>query len=115
MKTKTKKSVSRNNAIKIGGAIIGLTAIATAFFYGTKEGEKSRKIIKGWALKAKGEVLESLEDLKSVSEEKYHSALDKVVKKYKKISKISPQDLENFVKGMKKEWDILQKKTISKK
>jgi hypothetical protein len=55
-------------AVAMGlGALAALSAGAY-FLYGTKEGAKKRVKIKGWMLKAKGEVLEKMEALKDVNE-----------------------------------------------
>ena len=48
---------------KIVGAGVGLAAVAAGahFLYG-KDGATNRKKVRGWALKAKGEMLEKLEE-----------------------------------------------------
>ena len=54
-----------SNAQKLGIGV-GLTAAAVAaagayFLYGSKGAAKNRKVVKSWAIKAKGEVLEAIE------------------------------------------------------
>jgi len=98
---------------------VGLAALATAtagayFLWGTKKGAKARKQIKGWTLKAKGEVLERMEDLKDISEEAYDKIVDEVQAKYKTLKKIDQKDLEVFGKELKSHWKDI-KKEIDKK
>ena len=97
-----------SNGAKAGvGAGVGavLAAAAGAYYlFGTKEGAKKRVKIKGWALKAKAEVLEQLEQLKDVNEKKYHAVVSEVVKRYRKIKKLDPKEIETLAKEMKAHW-----------
>jgi flagellar basal body-associated protein FliL len=59
---KVMKKMSTNTKVGIG---LGLTAAAVTaagayFLYGSKQAPQNRKKVKGWVLKAKGEVLEAL-------------------------------------------------------
>ena len=60
-------------------------------------------------LKAKGEVLDRLEDMKDVTEDKYKTNVDSVLSKYTKIKKIEAPELEKLATELKSHW-----KTISK-
>jgi hypothetical protein len=114
------------NGLEVGLALAGLAAIAGGvFLYGTDAGKKKRKAIKGWMLKAKGEVIEKLETLKEVNEENYHKVVDAVEKKYKAVKSVAPEELAEVIGDLKKSWkDIVKvakshtapkKKTASKK
>lgn len=99
-----------NNGVEIGLAIAGLAAVAGAvFLYGTEAGKKKRKEIKGWTLKAKGEVIEKLETLKEVNEENFHKVVDTVAAKYGKLKTVAPNDLEEVVNDLKKSWKHIVK------
>lgn len=107
----TKKTVKAG----IGaGTVIGLAAVAAAavaggyFLYG-KDGAKNRKTVKGWMLKAKGEVLEQLEKGKEVTEEVYHQVIDKVAQKYQTMKNIDLADLNGMVKELKGHWKSIKK------
>jgi hypothetical protein len=107
---------SKSHKIAYG---VGLAALAAAtagayFLYGTKKGAKTRKEIKGWMLKAKGEILEKMEDLKDISEDAYKKIVDEIGAKYKAVKNIDGQDLENFTKELKTHWKDI-KKEIDKK
>lgn len=90
------------------GIALALGAAAAAgiyFLYGSKDANKNRKVVKGWALKAKGEVLEKLEQVKGeLTEENYHKIIDAVMTKYRKVKVEHSDDIDNLVKDMKSHW-----------
>lgn len=96
--------------------IVGLTAAAIGayYLYGHKDAEKNRAKVKGWMLKAKGEVLDELEKVQDVTESVYMAAVDAVAKRYNELKNIDADDLEAFIKEMKDHWHGI-KKTMSSK
>ncbi|OIO31901.1 MAG: hypothetical protein COZ49_01395 [Candidatus Yonathbacteria bacterium CG_4_10_14_3_um_filter_47_65] len=107
-----------------GGLKILATAAAIAaggyFLYG-KDAAKNRKRVKGWMLKVKGEVLDEIEKLKEIDEERYHKIVDNVVGKYKMAKDADKKELEGIIKELKGHWDSISrnfkatpKKTIKK-
>ena len=90
---------------------LGLVAVAAGgyFLYG-KEGAKNRKKIKGWALKAKGEMLESIERLKNINQKTYNEVVDRVAKRYKKFKQVDKKELQRLVKESKSFWNSITKK-----
>jgi hypothetical protein len=106
-KAPAKKS---GNGLEVGLALAGLAAIAGGvFLYGTDAGKKKRKAIKGWMLKAKGEVIEKLENLKEVNEENYHKIVDAVEAKYKAVKSVAPEELAEVIADLKKSWKSIVK------
>lgn len=104
------------NGLEVGFALAGLAAIAGGvFLYGTDAGKKKRKAIKGWMLKAKGEVIERLENLKEVNEENYHKIVDAVEAKYKAVKSVAPEELAEVVADLKKSWKSIVKVSKSQK
>ncbi len=107
-----KKETKNSNG---GGVMAGLGLVAIAatagtyFLYGSKDAAKNRKKVKGWALKAKGEVLEGIEKLKSIDESTYNTLVDKVSEKYKKIKTIDLTDVEGLKRELKGHWKNLKK------
>lgn len=99
------------NGLEVGVAIAtGLAAVAGAvFLYGTDAGKKKRKAIKGWMLKAKGEVIEKLENMKDINEENYNKVVDAVEAKYKALKNVTPEDLSEVVTDLKKSWKHIVK------
>jgi hypothetical protein len=95
----------------IAAAFVGVTAAAVGayYLYGHKEADKNRAKVKGWMLKAKGEVLEELEKAQTVTESAYMSALDTVAKKYNELKSVDPDELATFLGDMKDHWNGIKK------
>ena len=115
--TKKKTAVSNKQAVGIG---IGLTAAAAAlagayFLYGSKNAAKNRKAVKGWMLKAKGEVLTALEKAQNMTKEEYESLVAKVGAGYVAAKEMSQADLVAFTKEMQTHWKDLTKAAKPKK
>jgi hypothetical protein len=105
------KKVSNSHAGALIAGITGLTAavVGAYYLYGSKNAPKNRAQVKGWMLKAKGEVLEKLEGAQEVTESTYLSAIDAIAKKYNALKNVEPAELESFVAGMKSHWTGIQK------
>jgi hypothetical protein len=109
-----KKTALKAGESHVGAIVAGLTGLTAAavgayYLYGSKNAPKNREQVKGWMLKAKGEVLEKLEGAQEVTEVGYLSAIDAVAKKYNEIKKIEPAELESFITGMKSHWMGIKK------
>ncbi|MCB9805786.1 hypothetical protein H6775_01335 [Candidatus Nomurabacteria bacterium] len=112
----TKNTKKGGNTGKVALAAAAFLALAgAAFLYGTKEGKVQRKKIKGWALKAKGEILDKLEDAKEISEDNYKKIVEGVGAKYKKVKKVQDKELDVFMKEMKGHWNRIKKEMEEKK
>jgi hypothetical protein len=104
---------SKKTGVSVAGVSAGIAALAAAaaaggyFLYG-KDGAKNRKKIKGWMLKAKGEVLDQMEKGKEVTEETYHNVIDKVSAKYQSVKDIDPAELQQMVKELKSHWKSIK-------
>jgi len=94
--------ITTGEKVAVGAGIAALAAFAAAgyFLYG-KDGAKNRKKVRGWMLKAKGEVLEGVEKLKDVTEEQYAA-----------IKNIDPAEVEAMAKELRGHWKNI-KKSIS--
>jgi len=95
--------------VGIGLAAATVAAAAGTYFIYEKSSPKTRRKMKGWTLKAKGEVLERLEDLKEVNEKVYNEVIDEVGKQYKKAKKIDAKDVDKLTSELKKHWKAIQK------
>ncbi len=114
---KKKKEVASAQKIGLG---VGLTAAAVAaagtyFLYGSKGAAKNRKTVKSWALKAKSEVLEKLEDAKEMSQEEYEDLINSVAGAYVGIKSASKVDINAFKTEMKDHWKAIEKSVAPKK
>lgn len=109
-----KKQIKKDGSSVVKATLVAGAAVAALagalFIYGTDEGKKSQKKIKGWAVKAKGEVLEQIENIKNIDKEKYIKIVDGVVKKYRAKAKDGGVEVESFAKDLKKHWNAIAKK-----
>jgi DNA polymerase III gamma/tau subunit len=87
-----------------------LAAAAGAYFiYGTKEGAKTKKKVRSWALKAKAEVLEKIEKAKDITEDSYNTTVATVMQKYEKMRAEHGDEIDAVTKELKGYWSHLKK------
>lgn len=113
----TKKDVIDMKKVSIG---LGLTAAAVTaagayFLYGTKNAQQNRKKVKGWVLKAKGEVLESLEKAKAITEDEFHELVATASKAYGTVKSATKGEIKEFKAEMTQHWKELEKNKAIKK
>ncbi len=99
-----KKSGVGATSVVLGLASLTAAAVGAYYLYGHKDASKNRGKVKSWMLKAKGEVLEQLENVQDVSESTYMSAVDAVAKKYNELKTIDPAELGSFIEEMRGHW-----------
>lgn len=97
-----------------GIGLIGITAAAAAaagayFLYGSKNAAKNRKAVKSWALKAKADVLETLESAQEMSKKEYEQLVDRVGAAYSHLQDVKKTDLADFKREMKQHWENIAK------
>ncbi len=111
---KTTKKKDDGNTLEIFAAAATAAIAGAVFLYGTKQGKQSRKKIKAWTLKAKGEVLERIEKAQDFTEEAYDNAVDAVTKKYAKLKSVEDKEIAPFVKELKSHWKDIKKELVKK-
>jgi hypothetical protein len=112
--TQQKQSVSTVTQVGVGVGI--MAALAGAYFlYGTKAGNKRREQVRGWMLRAKGEVLEKLEKLKDVNEEAYNRVIDTVASRYERVKDVDPGEVAALAKDLKMHWQNISRQLRSGK
>lgn len=100
---------SKNSKTPLVVGAVALASLAGAYFlYGSKEAVKNRKQVKGWIVKAKGEIIEKLEKVKTESEEEYNSVVDAVLRKYKAVKSIDTKEVDSLSRDLKKHWKAFQ-------
>lgn len=104
------KKVTTGVKVAVGAGIAALAAFAAAgyFLYG-KDGAKNRKKVRGWMLKAKGEVLEGVEKMKDVTEADYKMIVNKVGEKYRAVKNIDSAEVEAMVRELHGHWKNIKK------
>ena len=60
-------------------------------------------------LKAKGEILEKIEGMQEVTEDKYQNVVKAVSKKYSGLKQVDAADLAELVNDTKKHWQVIRK------
>ncbi len=85
-------------------ALAAIAAVSAYCFYGSKDALKNRRKAKAWALKAKGEILEKIEDASEMSQEMYNNIVDEVSGKYQALKNIQKSEIEQFTKELKSHW-----------
>jgi len=115
-KTTANKSEANSN---VGAKVATVATLAAAaagayWFYGAKDSQKHRKIAKSWMLKARVEVLDSIEKLKEIDKEKYLSIVQNVSSKYAKMG-ATPQELGVLLRDMQSVWSHIDKTQGTKK
>jgi hypothetical protein len=116
-KKESKKGLSSAEKVSIG---LGLTAAAVTaagayFLYGSKEASQNRKRVKGWVLKAKGEILETLEKTKAITEEEYHELVNSATGVYGTVKSATKGEIKDFKREMQEHWNELQQNRAIKK
>jgi len=111
--TKKKTTGVSKTAIGVGAGLVAAAAAGAYFLFGTEHGVKTQKKIRGWAVKAKGEVMDKIEDMKEVTEENYYNTIDTVVGKYKKLKKVQGTEVDALIKDLKKHWKNIKKELSS--
>jgi hypothetical protein len=115
MKNMTKNKVTKSNDGKTAAEVglgLGMLAALSAgayYLYGTKEGVKKRLKIRGWMLKAKGEMMEKMENMKEVNEGNYNALVENVMKKYRGVKSIDPKEIDEMVGDLKKHWKNIKR------
>lgn len=110
-KKSKKQSWAAEHKVGLG---VGLTATAVAaagayFLYGSEHAKDNRKRVKSWMLKAKAEVLESLEQAQEMTEEEYDKLIDSVSSAYSRLKDASKADIATFKREMKQHWKGIEK------
>lgn len=112
-KIENKKGLDAKTIMGIGAGVAALSAAAYVLF--GPEGKKNRKIIRGWSVKMKGEIIEKFENAKELTEPVYNEIIDKAKEKYAKLKNVDQEELTKVVTEIKKHWKALKKEVAGKK
>lgn len=114
---KVAKGLTSGQKLGIG---FGLTAAAVTaagayFLYGSKQAAQNRKKVKGWMLKAKGEVLEALEKAEAITEDEFKELVATASKTYGTVKSATAGEVKDFQKEMAEHWKKLESSKAIKK
>ena len=107
-----KKGISTGAKVGIV-ATVAAAGVAAYLLFGP-DGKKNRKVVRGWAVKMKGEIIEKFEQAKHVTEPIYHKIVDQVSEKYAKMKNVDQGELKAMVADMRKHWKAMSKGVKSK-
>ena len=97
------------------GVAAGVAAIAAAgYFLFGPNGKNNRKVIKGWTVKMKGEVLEKIEKLKEITPVMYDTIIDEVAQKYAKLKHVNQEEIAIVTADLKKYWKVISRDVKAK-
>lgn len=108
-------STAQKVGIGFGLTAAAVTAAGAYFLYGSKQATQNRKKVKGWMLKAKGEVLEALEKAEAITEEEYKELVSTASKAYGTVKSATAGEVKDFQKEMQEHWTKLQSSKALKK
>lgn len=116
MANKTNSNQKNNNTAQKVGIGVGISAAVAAaagayFLYGSKNAKQNRQKVRGWMLKAKGEVLEAIEKAENMTKKDYEQLIDRVAAAYLKMKETSKVDIADFKREMKQHWESIEKST----
>jgi hypothetical protein len=84
---------------------VGLAALgAAAYTLLGPRGSKNRKMLRGWALKMYGEIMDRVEDVKDLSEPIFEKIVEEVSKKYAKLKNIDQEDVDEAIAEIRRQW-----------
>lgn len=106
---------AQNIGVGVGLTTAVVAAAGAYFLYGSKSAAKNRKVVKSWALKAKAEVLEKLEDSKEMTQEEFREMVTGVVGTYAAVKNASKNEVKAFKDEMMDSWKAIEKTTKPKK
>lgn len=105
----TKKAPEKGHGLAILGGLAAAAIAGAYFIQGNKPAQKKIRQVKGWALKAKGEVLQKVESLKEVNEDLYNKAVDAVMKRYQNVKNIDTTEVQSIANELKSHWKNIKK------
>jgi hypothetical protein len=103
----TKKKSNNAKAWEIGGAVTAAALAAAAGAYLLSD-KKTKAKAKAWVSKAKAEVAKHAKAAKQLSKAEYGRLVEKAVKQYGSMEKMTAGDVMMAAKELKAEWDHIQ-------
>jgi phage-related protein len=114
-KVKSTLTDAQKVGIGFGLTAAAVTAAGAYFLYGSKQSSQNRKKVKGWVLKAKGDVLEALENAKAITEDEYKALVETASGAYGTVKNATAGEIKDFKKEMSDHWQKLQASKAMKK
>ncbi len=104
------KGFNKGVAVGLGGG----SCFRNCIFNVWSKCKKNQKIVSGWTLKMKAEIIEKLENLEEVTESIYNEIVDAVAARYEKAKDIDIDELKEAIKDIKKHWKVISSEATKK-
>jgi len=114
MATKKRSTKKKKDEGGIGHAAALIGAAAAGYYLYGPKGAENRKKVQAWTLKAKGEVLERFEKAKTVTDDSYAEAVDRVTAKYGKLKSVGEDEAAKLNRELKRHWRAIKKAAEAK-
>lgn len=104
-----KKQDNQKIAAVAGIAAAAAAAAAGAYWlYGAKDAKKHRLLAKSWMLKARAEVMDTVEKLKEIDKETYMQIVGEVAKRYGEAAGAGSAEAKRLMQDLKSGWAYVQ-------
>ncbi|MDP3792373.1 MAG: hypothetical protein Q8Q89_01450 [bacterium] len=103
IKTATAMSLGAAMAAAAVGAALG------SYLLTGQRATKTKRVLRSWMLKAKGELLEQLEKSGNIGQEMFNDAVNRIAAKYAKMSGVTQKEVDEMAIELKKQWKLVAK------
>lgn len=107
MSSVQKKSTSHLGAGMVIGSVIGMAA---GFFLQSRKGKELTKDAEKKVVQLQGKVMKKLQDVESLTKEKYTEVVDDVLAYYEKSQEIAKKELPAVRNMLMKKWKAIESK-----
>ena len=115
----TNKKIEKvsNTGTGVGIVAVGAALAAGYYFYMSKNAKKNRKMVEGWAVSLKDEVMEKAKTIKdSLNKESLVNIIDEVAENYYTAKNVTKEDVTALVNELKQNWSkVVEELKNSKK
>ena len=80
-----------------------LAAAGNYFVYGRHGGDNREKIA-GWSLQLKGEVLQKMAGMRTLTQESYNTLIDKTARRYARVKRVRAYEVKHITIELKNAW-----------
>jgi|GEM_PF-6754902 len=95
----------------IGAGFIGLVIGAAAgVLLASKASRQNRADFRNWMRRMNAEIYDRLGDAKEMTREKYEEIVDNVADKYRKLSDIKENEVDDFGRELKNRWERIRRR-----
>jgi hypothetical protein len=98
----TTKKQGDTSKVFVTGAMLG--AAAALVFVANAQDKAKRKKMRGWALRARGEILEKIENTQAITKDRYEEIVSQVMRKYEKTKSTTEAEVKSLERDLHRSW-----------